>query len=126
DPKLPKSDPAGEPLEEAIALGELPERRRRARRKQAEIAGVLRNLLASAPVDERVECFDAEAAQRRLPLAVGLGGEHHIVAIVHPMADKPLEQSRGMLAVAIHEQHAAEARVVETGKERRLLAEIAR
>ena len=31
-----------------------------------------------------------------------------------------------MLAVAVHEQHGAEPRVVEPGEQRRLLAEIAR
>ena len=42
------------------------------------------------------------------------------------MADQPLDQIRRMLAVAVDEQHGAAPRVVEAGKQRRLLAEIAR
>ncbi len=42
------------------------------------------------------------------------------------MADQPLDQIRRMLAVAVDEQHGAAPRVFEAGKQRRLLAEIAR
>jgi hypothetical protein len=42
------------------------------------------------------------------------------------MTDQPLDQRGRVLAVAVHEENPAQARVVETGKQRRLLAEIAR
>ena len=42
------------------------------------------------------------------------------------MPDQPFDQVRRMLAVAVHEQHRAEAGVFEPGQQRRLLAEIAR
>ena len=45
DADLLEADPAREPLEEAVALGKLPQRRRRARREQAEVAGILGDLL---------------------------------------------------------------------------------
>ena len=43
DPHLAKADPARQALEETVALRQLPQRRRGARRQQAEVAGVLRN-----------------------------------------------------------------------------------
>ena len=42
------------------------------------------------------------------------------------MADQRLDQRRRVLAVAVHEQHGAEAGMIEAGEQRRLLAEIAR
>jgi hypothetical protein len=126
DPDLAEADPAGEPLEEPIALGELLERGGGTRREQAEVAGVLGNLLPGAPVDEHVECLDAETAKPRLSFAVSLGGINHVVAVIEPMPDKLLHQGGRMLTVAIHEQDTAPTRVIETGEQRRLLAEIAR
>src|SRR5262249_16811143 len=111
---------------EAIALRQLPQRRCRARREQAEVAGILRDLLPRAPVDQRIERLDAEPMQPRLVLAVRLGGVDDIEAAIEPMADQRLDQGGRMLAVAVHEQHRAEAGVIEAGEERRLLAEIAR
>ena len=126
DAHLPEADPARQPLEEAVALRQLAQRRRRARRQQAEIAGILRDLLPRAPVDQAVEHLHAEPAQPRLALAVRLGGVDDVVAVIEPMADQRVDQRRRMLAVAVHEQHRAEAGVVEAGQQRRLLAEIAR
>jgi hypothetical protein len=40
DTDLAETDPAGEALEEAIAFGKLAQRRRGARRQQAEVAGI--------------------------------------------------------------------------------------
>ena len=42
------------------------------------------------------------------------------------MSDHALDQIRRMLAVAVDEQRGAAPRVIEAGKQRRLLAEIAR
>ncbi len=126
DPQLAEADPGRETLEEAVALGQLAERRGRARREQAEIAGVLRDLLPRAPVDQGVEAFSAQAPQRRLVGAAGLGGVDDVVALVEPMADQPADQRGRMLAVGVHEQHRAAARMVETGHQRGFLAEIAR
>ncbi len=42
------------------------------------------------------------------------------------MTDQRLDQRRRMLAVAIHEQHGAEAGMIEAGEQCGLLAEIAR
>src|SRR5207247_11234873 len=80
DADLAKSDPARETLEEAVALGQLLERRGGARREQAEVAGVLRNFLTRAPVDDRVETFHRGPPQPWFVFAVGLGGEHDVVA----------------------------------------------
>ena len=126
DALLPKADPARQSLEEAIALRQAAHRIRGARREQAEIAGVLGDLVARAPVEQRVECLAAEAAQRGLVLAMRLGGVDDVVAVVLPVAHQRLDQRRRMLAVAVHEQHGAVPRVIEPGGKRRLLAEIAR
>ena len=42
------------------------------------------------------------------------------------MPDQHFDQARRVLAVAVHEQHGAEPGVVEAGKQRRLLTEVAR
>ncbi len=126
DPHLAKADPAREALEEAVALGQLPQRRGGARRQQAEVAGILRYLLARAPVDQAVEQLHAEAAAQRLALAVRLGGVDDVVAVIEPVPDQLIDECRRMLPVAVHEQHRAAAGMVETGKQRRLLAEVAR
>ena len=55
-----------------------------------------------------------------------LGGVDDVVAVIEPIADELLDQRRRMLSVAVHEQHGAEAGVIEAGEQRRLLAEIAR
>ena len=55
-----------------------------------------------------------------------LGGVDDVVAVIEPVADQRLDQRRRMLAVAVHEQHGAEAGMVEAGEQRGLLAEIAR
>ena len=55
-----------------------------------------------------------------------LGGIDDVVIVIEPMADQGLDQLRRMLAVAVDEQHGAEAGVVEPGKQRRFLTEIAR
>ena len=70
--KLAEADPARQSLEEAVALGQLPQRHRRTRRQQAEIAGVRRDLLSGAPIEQRVE------AAHRLPHAAAVepGREH--------------------------------------------------
>ena len=49
DADLAKADPARETLEEAVALGKLSQRCRRARRQQAEVAGVLAGSSAARP-----------------------------------------------------------------------------
>ena len=55
-----------------------------------------------------------------------LGGIDHVVTVIEPVRHQPLHQVGRMLAVAVHEQHGAEAGVVEPGHERGFLAEIAR
>ena len=126
DADLAETDPTRQTLEEAVALGKLLERGRRARRQQAEVAGIFRNLLPRAPVDQRIETLHRKSPQPGLVLAVGLGGVDHVIAVIEPIADQRLHQRRRMLTVAVHEQHGAKAGVIETGKQRRLLAEIAR
>ena len=49
DADLAEADPARQPLEEAVALGKLPQRRRGARRQQAEVAGILAGFSAARP-----------------------------------------------------------------------------
>ncbi len=58
--------------------------------------------------------------QPGLVLAVRLGGVDHVVAVIEPMRHQPLHQVGRMLAVAVHEQHGAEAGVVEPGHAARL------
>ena len=66
DADLAEADPARQPLEEAVALGKLPQRRRGARRQQAEVAGIFRDFLPRAPIDQRVEAVHGKAAQERI------------------------------------------------------------
>ncbi len=55
-----------------------------------------------------------------------LGGVDHVAIVIEPVADQRFDQIRRMLAVAIDEQHGAAPGMIEAGKQRRLLAEIAR
>src|SRR5262249_50245388 len=126
DADLAEPDPAREPLEKSVALGELLERRGRARRQQTEVASVGGGFLPRAPIDQRIERLDAKAARPRLVRAVRLGRVDHVVAVVEPIADEPFHQRRRVLSVTIHEQDSAEAGMIEPGEQRRLLAEIAR
>ena len=87
DADLAKADPAREPLEEAVALRHLAQRGGRARREQAEVAGVLGDLVARAPVDQRVERLPPGAAAQTRS-RVRLGGVDHVVAVIEPMPDE--------------------------------------
>src|SRR6202043_3729160 len=84
DADLAKADPAGEALEEAVGLRQLPQRRGGARREQAEIAGVLGNFRPRAPVEQRIERLDTEPARERLVSAMRPGGGDTVVAAVAP------------------------------------------
>ena len=55
-----------------------------------------------------------------------LGRVNDVVPVIEPARDQGLDHVRRVLAVAIHEKHGAEPRVIETGEKRGLLAEIAR
>src|SRR5437773_10701797 len=88
DAQLAEADPAGEALEEAVALGELTQRGGGARRQQAEVAGVLRDFVARAPVDDGIESAHRQPAQPRLVLAVSLGGVDNVIAAIEPMPDQ--------------------------------------
>ena len=126
DADLAEADPARQPLEEAVALGKLPQRGRGARRQQAEVAGILRDLLPRAPVDQRVEAVHREPPQQRFIVAMGLGGIDHVIAAIDPVADQLLDQIGRMLAVAVHEQHRAAPGMVQPRHQGGFLAEIAR
>jgi hypothetical protein len=67
-----------------------------------------------------------KAPQRRFIVAIGLGGIDHVKAAIDPVSDQLLDQSRRMLAVAVHEQHRAAPRMVQPRHQRGFLAEIAR
>src|SRR5262249_39946371 len=125
DAQLAEADPTRQAFEEAVALGQLPQRGGGARREQAEVAGVLRNLVARAPVDDGVEAAHRQPAQPGLVLTMRLGGVNDVVAAIEPMPDQRFDQRWRVLAVAVHEQHRTEPGVIEAGKQRRLLAEIA-
>ena len=103
DAQLPEADPAGETLEETVALGELTQRGGSTRREQAEVAGILRDLVARAPVDDVLETAQRQPAQPGLVLAVGLGGVDHVIAVIEPMPDQRFDQRWRMLTVTIHE-----------------------
>ena len=126
DADLAETDPARQALEEAIALGKLPQRRRGARRQQAEVAGIFGDFLPRAPVDQRVEAVHGQTPQERFIVAMGLGGIDHIIAVLDPVADQLLDQIGRMLAVAVHEQHGAAPGMVEPRHQSGFLAEIAR
>ena len=126
DADLAEADPACEALEEAIALRELPQRGCRARRQQAEVAGIFRNFLPRAPIDQCVEALHRQPAQEGFIVAMGFGRVDDIVAVIDPVADQCFDQGRRVLAVAIHEQHRAASRVVQSGHQGGFLAEIAR
>ena len=126
DADLLEADPARQAFEEAVALRQAAQRLGRARRQQAEVAGVLGDFLPGAPVDQVVERLHAGAAQQRLAAAMRLRGVDDVIAVIEPMADQRLDQIGRMLAVAVHEQRRAEPRVIEAGQQRRFLAEVAR
>src|SRR5665647_3849114 len=90
-------------LEEAIALGTLPQRRHGARRQQAEVAGIFGDFLPCAPIDQGVEAVHGKAPQKRFIVAMSLGGIDHVVAAIDPVADKLFDEIRRMLTVAVHE-----------------------
>ena len=126
DADLAEADPARQPLEKAIALGKLAQRGRGPRRQQAEVAGIFRDFLPRAVIDQCVEAMHGDAPQPRFIVAVRLGGIDHIEAAFDPVADQLLDQGGRMLAVAVHEQHRAEPGMVQPRHQRRFLAEIAR
>ena len=95
DADLAEADPARQALEEAVALGKLAQRRGRARRQQAEVAGVLGDLLPRAPVDQRVEAVHRLAAQERFIVAMRLRGIDDVVAVIDPVRDQFLDQVGG-------------------------------
>src|SRR3954468_1612873 len=115
DAQLAEADPAGETLEEAVALRQLTQRGGGAWGEQAEVAGILRNLVASAPVDDGIEPTPREPAQPRLVLAVGFGGVDNVIAAIEPMPHQRFDQRRRMLTVTVHEQHGAEPCVIKAG-----------
>ena len=126
DADLAEADPACQSLEEAVALGQLPQRRHRARRQQAEVAGVLGDLLARAPVDQRVEAMHGEPSRKQFIVAMRLGGIDHVVAAIDPVADQLLDQVGRMLTVAVHEHDRAAPGMVQSRHQGGFLAEIAR
>ena len=126
DADLAEADPARQPLEEAVALGKLPQRGRGPRRQQAEVAGIFRDFLPRAPIDQRVEAVHGDAPQQRFVVAMRLGGIDHVEAAIDPVADQLLDQSGRMLAVAVHEQHRAAPGMVQPRHQGGFLAEIAR
>src|SRR3954454_1856913 len=86
DADLAKADPARQPLEEAVALWHLPQGRRRARREQAEVAGVFRDFLPRAPIDDLVKGMHGDAPRDRLGRAIRLGGIDDVIAVLEPVA----------------------------------------
>ena len=126
DADLAKTDPARQPLEEAIALGKLPKGSCCARRQQAEVAGILRDFLPRAPIDQRVEAAHGRPTQEGFVVAIRLGGIDHVETAFDPVADQLLDQLRRVLAVAVHEQHRAAAGMVQSRHQGCFLAEIAR
>ena len=126
DADLAETDPARQTLEEAVAFGKLPQRGCGARRQQAEVAGIFRDLLPRAPIDQRVEAVHGHPPQERFVVAMRFGGIDDVVAAIDPVADQLLDQLRRVLAVAVHEQHRAAAGMVQPRHQGCFLAEIAR
>src|SRR4051812_27559116 len=97
NPDLAKADPACQPLEEAVALGKLPQSRDGTRRKQAEVAGILRDFLPRPPIDQRVEAVHRKTPQQGFMVAMCLRGIDHVVAAIDPMTDELFNQIWRML-----------------------------
>src|SRR4029077_16373392 len=74
NPHLAKADPARQPFEKAVALRQLTQRAGRARRQQAEVAGIFRNLGPRTPIEEEIKTLHRDAADQRLVGAMRLGG----------------------------------------------------
>src|SRR5215475_753093 len=88
DAQLAEADPAGEAFEEAVALRQLTQCGSGPRRQQAEVAGILRNLMARAPIDDGIESAHRQPAQPRLVLTMSLGGVDHVITAIEPMPDQ--------------------------------------
>src|SRR5262252_7511108 len=121
DTNLAKADPTRQPLEEAIALRQLTQSGCSPRRQEAEIASILRDLGADAPVDQGVERLDPKPPQPRLVLAMRLGGVDDVVS-VQPVSNKGVNQFRWVLAIPVHEQDGAEPGVLQSRQQRGFLA----
>src|SRR5215510_7530419 len=124
DPNLAKTNPARKALEEAIALRHLAQRGSRARRQQAEIAGVFWNFVTCAPVQERIERAYAQPPEPGFVLAMSFGRVDDVIPVIEPARDERIDQVRRMLSIAVHEQHRSRPGVIKAGKQRGLLAEI--
>src|SRR5262245_58661099 len=96
DADLAEADPAREPFEKAVALWQLPQRGYRAGRQQAEVAGILRDLLPRAPIDQRVEAVHGEPPRQWFVVAMRFGGIDHVIAAIDPVVDELLHAIRRM------------------------------
>src|SRR3954452_18173275 len=87
---LAEADPACQSLEEAIALGELPECGSSPRRQQPEGAGVLGYFLPRAIIDQCVEAVHRKPAQQRFIVAMRFCRIDDVVALIDPVTDQLL------------------------------------
>src|SRR5690606_23250267 len=118
-----EADPAEQALHEALAFAQGPQRIERARRQQAEIAGVLRDRRVRQPADHAVEQVRGAALEQAFASALGAGAIDIVVAFA-PALDETRDQLRRILAVGIQDQRRALLHQVEAGGERGLLAEV--
>ncbi len=92
DAELAEADPGRQSLEEPVALRKVAQRRRGTRRQQTEVAGIFRDLLPRAPVDQRIEAAHGLAAQEGLVVAMGFGGIDDVIAFDDPVPHQLFDQ----------------------------------
>ncbi len=121
----PEAHPAEQPLHEAVALTQLTQRLQRARRQQAEVAGIGRNRCLGQPPDHPVERLGCRPFEPAFAIAHQARAVHVVIALL-PQRDELGNQFRRILAIGIEDHHRTVVDEIQPGGERRFLAEIPR
>src|SRR3546814_16574753 len=100
DRRLAEADPAEQPLHEPVPLAQLPQRGERARRQQAEVAGVGGDRHLRPPLPDPVENVRGGLLHPGLTLAATARAVHVVVALA-PFLPDPPTQPRRVLALGV-------------------------
>ena len=120
-----EADPDRHPAEEPRPLAHRVERLQRAPVEQPEVAGVLGQVDLGEAREEAVEPAGRRELHPRLPGALGADRVDDVRAVL-PVLDHGQDQLRRVLQVGVdHHDHGAPG-MVQAGRDRRLVAEVAR